>query len=127
MRPLPASLPWRQSLRRTFRTRKQSGSPRLGGDPGFVSAQVRHHRAVAVLDVRREEEHRDAAIAGAVNVPIHELTARLRDVPAGEVWVHCASGYRASIAASVLDASGRTVVVVDDDFAHAAESGLPVS
>ena len=31
---------------------------------------------------------------------------RLADVPAGEVWVHCAGGYRASVAASMLDAAG---------------------
>lgn len=89
-------------------------------------AQVRHHREVVVLDVRREEEHRSEAIDGAVNVPIHELTRRLEQVPAGELWVHCATGYRASIAASVLDAAGRTVVVVDDDFEHAVKAGLPV-
>ena len=89
-------------------------------------AHVRHHREVVVLDVRREEEHRSAAIDGAVNVPIHDLTRRLAEVPAGEVWVHCGSGYRAAIAASVLDAAGRRVVVVDDDFERAAESGLPV-
>ena len=32
------------------------------------------------------------------------------EVPDGEVWVHCAAGYRASIAASLLAAAGRTVV-----------------
>jgi rhodanese-related sulfurtransferase len=31
--------------------------------------------------------------------------------------VHCAAGYRASIAASILAAAGRRVVIVDDDFA----------
>ena len=36
-------------------------------------AQVRHHREVVVLDVRRADEHDKARIAGAVNVPIHEL------------------------------------------------------
>jgi rhodanese-related sulfurtransferase len=38
--------------------------------------------------------------------------------------VHCASGYRASIAASVLDAAGRKVVAVDDSFENASEVGL---
>jgi hydroxyacylglutathione hydrolase len=89
-------------------------------------AQVRHHREVVVLDVRREEEHRDEAVEGAVNVPIHEITRRAEEVPDGEVWVHCATGYRASIAASVLDAAGRQVVVVDDEFEHAGEAGLPM-
>jgi rhodanese-related sulfurtransferase len=87
-------------------------------------AQVRHHREVVVLDVRRTDEYDDARIAGAVNIPIHELVDRVAEVPAGEVWVHCAGGYRASVAASVLDAAGRTPVAVDDSFENAAEVGL---
>lgn len=87
-------------------------------------AQVRHHRQVVVLDVRRDEEHDAARIAGAVNVPLHELVARVADVPEGEVWVHCAGGYRASVAASVLHAAGRTLVAVDDSFENAEKVGL---
>ena len=87
-------------------------------------AQVRHHREVVVLDVRRADEHQDTAIAGAVNIPIHELPRRVADVPAGEVWVHCASGYRASVAASFLAAAGRTLVAIDDSFENAAKVGL---
>src|SRR5690606_27464625 len=68
-------------------------------------ADVRHHREVTVLDVRRADEYESSAIAGAVNIPIHELPRRVADVPAGEVWVHCAGGYRASVAASFLDAA----------------------
>ncbi|NIK59089.1 MBL fold metallo-hydrolase [Kribbella shirazensis] len=85
---------------------------------------VRHHRDVVVLDVRRTEEHRAARIEGAVNIPIHELPRRVPDVPPGEVWVHCAAGYRASIAASFLHAAGRTLVAVDDRFENAAKTGL---
>ncbi|MDX2968417.1 rhodanese-like domain-containing protein [Kribbella solani] len=77
-----------------------------------------------VLDVRRAEEHRTARIVGAVNIPVHELPRRLGDVPPGEVWVHCAAGYRASIAASLLHAAGRTLVAVDDQFENAAKAGL---
>ena len=87
-------------------------------------AQVRRHREVVVLDVRRADEHQGAAIAGAINIPIHELPRRVAEVPAGEVWVHCASGYRASIAASFLDAAGRTPVAVDDSFENAEKVGL---
>jgi hydroxyacylglutathione hydrolase len=91
-------------------------------------AQVRHHRPVTVLDVRRESEFDDGHIDGAVNIPLHELLARLADVPGGEVWVHCAGGYRASIAASVLAARGIPVVAVDDSFSeNAASSGLPIT
>lgn len=87
-------------------------------------AHVRHHREVVVVDVRRADEHDSARIEGAVNIPIHELWHRLTEVPAGEVWVHCASGYRASVAASMLDAAGRTLVAIDDSFENAEKVGL---
>jgi len=89
-------------------------------------AQVRHHREVVVLDVRRVSEHEEEHIEDAVNVPIHEMAGRVSDVPQGEVWVHCASGYRASIAASFLAAAGRDVVLVDDEYDMAGGAGLPL-
>jgi hydroxyacylglutathione hydrolase len=87
-------------------------------------AQVRHHREVVVLDVRRADEHDAARIDGAVNIPLHELWDRIEEVPAGEVWVHCAGGYRASVAASMLDAAGRPLVAIDDSFDNAEQVGL---
>ncbi len=91
-------------------------------------AQVRHHRAVSILDVRRSGEYDAAHIEGAVNIPLHELIDNLHRVPTGEVWVHCASGYRASIAASVLAAHCEPVVAIDDSFdEQVAASGLPVT
>ncbi len=87
-------------------------------------AQVRHHRPMVILDVRRADEHARAAIEGAVNIPIHELPRRVDDVPAGEVWVHCAGGYRASVAASFLAAADRTLVAIDDSFDNAELVGL---
>ena len=86
--------------------------------------QVRRHRPVVVLDVRRVDEHDQARITGSLNIPIHELPRRVEELPRGELWVHCASGYRASIAASILDAAGRRLVAVDDDFENAEKVGL---
>ena len=59
-----------------------------------------------------------------LNVPLHELWSRVDAVPAGEVWVHCAGGYRASVAASMLDAHGRRTVAIDDSFDNAQTVGL---
>ncbi len=87
---------------------------------------IRHHRPVVILDVRRDSEWDASHIAGALHIPIHQLPSRLAEVPAGEVWVHCEAGYRASIAASFLDAADRTVVAVDDEYHRAAAAGLPV-
>lgn len=78
----------------------------------------------AVLDVRQDGEFADGHIEGAVNIPLHELSRRLDEVPDGEVWVHCASGYRSSIAASMIDRGDRTVVLVDDSFDQAGKAGL---
>jgi hydroxyacylglutathione hydrolase len=80
-----------------------------------------------VLDVRRPDEWHAGHLAGAVHIPFWELERRSGEVPAGEVWVHCASGFRASIAASLLDRAGRQVVHVDDDWERAARLGLPVT
>jgi hydroxyacylglutathione hydrolase len=81
-------------------------------------------RALVVLDARQHSEYSEGHIEGAINIPLHELPHRLTEVPAGEVWVHCATGYRSSIAASILDRADRTVVLIDDEYSRAAELGL---
>ncbi len=89
-------------------------------------AAVRHHRTVVILDVRRRSEWEQSHIDGAMHIPLHDLPDRIGEVPGGEVWVHCQAGYRASVAASFLDADGRVVVAIDDDYDRAAKAGLPV-
>jgi rhodanese-related sulfurtransferase len=81
---------------------------------------------VTVLDVRRNLEWVAGHVDGAVHIPLHELPGRLAEVPGGELWVHCHSGYRATVAASLLQAAHRDVTAIDDDFGHAAGAGLPV-
>lgn len=80
--------------------------------------------AAAVLDVRRDDEVRAGHISRSRHIPLHTLVDRLREVPRGEVWVHSASGFRAGIAASILDRAGRKVVHVDDDYVNAEKAGL---
>ena len=80
-----------------------------------------------VLDVRRPDEWHAGHLPGAVHIPFWELEQRAGEVPPGKVWVHCASGFRASIAASLLDRAGRQVVHIDDDWDRAGEPGLPVT
>lgn len=92
----------------------------------FAGLAERGTDGVVVLDVRRASERAAAHIEGSVHIPVHDLHKRLDEVPAGTVWVHCAGGTRAGIAASLLDAAGRDVVAVDDGFAAAAEAGLNV-
>ncbi len=77
-----------------------------------------------VLDVRRDDERAAGAIPGSSHIPIHALLERLDDVPSGTLWVHCASGYRSAICASLLAREGHDVVLIDDDFEQAVELGL---
>ena len=88
---------------------------------------VSRHRPVVLLDVRLTGEWAQSHLKGAMHVPLHDLPARLDEVPDGEVWVYCGGGHRAAIAASILDAAGRDVVAVDDSYDRAASAGLPLA
>ena len=82
-------------------------------------------RAQVVLDVRRDGERRISAVAGSMHIPLHELLQRMDEVPTEQpVWVHCAAGYRAAIAASLMARAGRTVTAIDDVFESASVAGL---
>ena len=82
--------------------------------------------ATSVLDVREPVEWEHGHIEGAVHIPLHDLPERLDEIPPGEVWVHCRTGYRSTVAASLLAARGRDVVSIDDKIGNAATAGLPV-
>ncbi len=79
-----------------------------------------------VVDVRLGREWREGHLAGAMHIPLHELPDRIDDVPAGRIWVHCAAGYRASVAGSLLARAGRSVMVVSDQFSNAVGAGLDI-
>ena len=87
------------------------GAPRLASYPvsdfDDLAAALRE-QPVVVLDVRRRLEWSGGHIEGALHVPLHQLPGRLPDLPPGPIWVHCQAGYRASVAASILNAAGRT-------------------
>jgi hydroxyacylglutathione hydrolase len=100
----------------------RDGSP-LGSYACATFGDLQRSRDAVVLDVRRDDERAAGHIPGSIHIPLHALLHRLEQVPDGRVWVHCASGYRASIAASLLARAGRDVVLVDDDVTAAARAG----
>jgi hydroxyacylglutathione hydrolase len=90
-----------------------------------VAKRLADGEHVHVLDVRRDDERTDVAIAGSQHIPLHELLRRMDEVPTDrEVWVHCASGYRASLASSLLARAGRRPVMIDDESARIKELGI---
>ena len=86
-----------------------------------------HSGPRVVVDVRDRDEYDAAHLPDAVHLPVHEVDQRGADLPAGELWVHCKSGYRAGIAASLLHRSGRSVVHVDDAWERVGELAIPTT
>lgn len=82
-----------------------------------------------VVDVRNPGEMRLGTIAGAVGIPLAELTRRLADLdPAAPTVVSCAGGYRSSIGASALAAAGfADVSDLLGGFEAWASAGMPVA
>jgi rhodanese-related sulfurtransferase len=77
-----------------------------------------------VVDVREVEEWADGHLPGALHLPVHDIEQVASALPRGELWVHCRSGYRAGIAASLLHRLGHAVVHVDDSWDRVGELAI---
>src|ERR1700720_4263752 len=65
-----------------------------------------------VLDIRNPREWQTKHIARSVNIPLNHLQERIAEVPRDRrIAVHCAGGYRSSIAASILHQYGITHLI----------------
>ena len=63
--------------------------------------------AVTLIDIRNPGEREFGTILGALPIPLAQLRTRLADVPPDKpIVVHCAGGWRSSVAASLLRAQG---------------------
>jgi rhodanese-related sulfurtransferase len=93
-----------------------------------LAARSRQGALPTVVDVRFPHEWRAGHIRGARNVPVPEFGAFSLTLPGtpDEIWVHCAAGYRAAIAASLLSSQGLRPVLVDDTFDNAVAAGLEI-
>ena len=86
--------------------------PDLTSDIERLSAPVAAERLASsasplLLDVRAPDEYEAKHIQDARNVPLNHLTDRVAELPRDRpIVVHCAGGYRSSIAASLLESQG---------------------
>ncbi|MEU4810694.1 MBL fold metallo-hydrolase [Nocardia fluminea] len=63
--------------------------------------------AVTVVDVRNPGEREFGAIPESTLIPLAQLRSRIGELPTGvPIVVHCAGGWRSSVAASLLRSSG---------------------
>jgi rhodanese-related sulfurtransferase len=101
----------------------QGGMEALAGRPDLVwpterisAPMVAEELASAdpplLLDIRSPREWTTRRIASSVNIPLNHLQERIAEIPRDRrIAVHCAGGYRSSIAASILHQYGITNLI----------------
>ena len=85
---------------------------------------------IVVIDVRATVEYAAGHIAGARSIPIDQLAARLKDLPAGvEVVAYCRGPYCvfADDAVRLLQRRGRPARRLEDGFPEWERAHLPVA
>jgi hydroxyacylglutathione hydrolase len=84
--------------------------------------------SATILDVRGTSEYLEGHIPGALSVPLGYIPGELDNIPSDKpLIVHCQTGVRSSIAASVLQSLGRkNVLNYMGSFADWSGSGKPV-
>lgn len=89
----------------------------------FVGKKTQH----LLIDVRTPEEYATGIIAGAVNIPVDQLSQRLSEVPKDQpVVVYCHSGNRSGQASQILDQAGYTQVYDLGGISQWQSAGMPV-
>ncbi len=93
------------------------------------AAAILERRHATVIDVREEAEWAVGHLPGVTNIPLGHLAERLHELPSNHpVVLHCQSGARSSIAASLLKAhDGRDVVNLAGGFTAWRQAGFPVA
>ena len=82
------------------------------GETSEVSPHNLHKETkdLHIIDVRSENEWAGGHIATSKHIPCSELTARIEEIPDGNLVFVCAGGYRSILAASVAKKLGRKSV-----------------
>jgi hydroxyacylglutathione hydrolase len=78
----------------------------------MVAEELAGADAPLLVDVRNPREFATKHIPGSVNIPLNHLQERMAEIPRDRrIAVHCAGGYRSSIAASILHQYGITHLI----------------
>lgn len=110
---------------RTFRESKQAL------DSVMISELVERMRRddVTIIDVRPEQEYKEGHIAGALNIPVDELSAKLKELPEEkEIVAYCRGPFCvfADEAVELLSQKGFSVKRLEEGYPDWMLEGLPV-
>lgn len=80
--------------------------------PPMLADELASSNPPLVIDVRTPAEWDAGHIKGSINLPLTQMQQRVDEIPRDRrIAVHCAGGYRSSIAASVLRQHGMTNLI----------------
>ena len=79
-----------------------------------------------VLDVREDVEWQYGHIDGATHIPLHQVPARLEELPDGQTLVVCKVGGRSAQAVAYLQQRGCDVVNLDGGMLEWQAAGRPM-
>ena len=109
-------------------------SPEPGAEEdALVIEQIDARSAAArtdalLVDVRERSEWDAGHAPGAMHIPYEEMRERTHELPLDRrIVVYCESGIRSSLAASILEAQGRTAANIRGGFIGWRNANLPVS
>ena len=80
--------------------------------PAMVAEELDGDQPPMILDIRNPAEWKAKHIPQSLNIPLNHLQERIAELPRNRrIAVHCAGGYRSSIAASILHQHGITNLI----------------
>jgi rhodanese-related sulfurtransferase len=80
--------------------------------PLMLAEELASGKPPLVIDIRTPREWGAKHLSGSVNLPLAHLQERMSEVPPDRrIAVHCAGGYRSSIAVSLLNQHGITNLI----------------
>ena len=88
-----------------------------------------NEKEINLYDVRKVSEYQSEHAVAANSIPLSQINNHLAELPKDEIfYIHCASGYRSTIAASILKARGyHNLVNVTDGFNGISKTGIPLT
>lgn len=101
-------------------------TPRPGPQPVPNTTLDTYDHDAVLLDVREPDEFAAGHAAGALHIPLGQLSERLDEIPGGPVVVTCKMGGRASKATLALRSAGRDAVNLQGGMRGWADSGRPL-
>ena len=99
---------------------------RIGAD--VLASRLASIPPPVIVDVRAPGERAQKHIEGSLHIPLNHMAERVAEIPRDRpVIVHCAGGYRSSMAASLLQRQGfRSVSELAGGIAAWEAAGLPL-